>query len=117
MTTPDSTPKSHGRGRPGKYPGTPLTTRMRVPVGSEEYVLWALTELPSLYQDYCSAAKSTRDWTAFSRFAEAVSLSQYRHLNGRIQSGVLANACVQTPKKGRIVFFCDPAKDVYSDPS
>lgn len=117
MDTPDTQPKSDGRGRPGKYPGTPLTTRMRVPAGSEEYVLWALTELPSLYQDYCAAARPTRNWTEFQRFMDAVNLSQYRHLNGRVESGALASAYVQTPKRGRIIFFCNPSQDVYSGPS
>ncbi len=110
-STPDS-PKRDGRGRPGKFPGSPKTVRIRVPEGMEEYVYWALTELPDIYDDYVRASKDSRNWTEFRRFSRAVRTSQLRHLNALLTNGEISSVLAYNPNWSSLTFACDPPQDV-----
>lgn len=84
--TPENHESGH-RGRPGKYPGSPKTVRIRVPQGYEAYVEWCITELPSILHDYNSACKTTRDWTAFIRLMATIHRSQRSWKNEMLIDG------------------------------
>lgn len=110
MDTPEN-PRKEFRGRPGKYPGSPTTVRVRIPAGLEEYVYWCITELPEIYKDYVLASRSTRDWTAFRRFVESVRINQTRHLNALIVNGEIDSTTGYGPNGENLVFRCNPSQD------
>lgn len=84
--TPDDPHREH-RGRPGKYPGSPKTVRVRVPEGTEDYVEWCITELPQILHDYRLAARPTRNWVAFDNLIAAMIKSQQLWRNEALIKG------------------------------
>lgn len=101
--TPDK-PKREHRGRPGKYPGSPKTVRMRVPEGTEAYVQWCLTELPRLHSTYMGVRKETRNWNSFNSFVSSLRESQWEFIKGLEDSGEIEGIFAPGPDGGEIIF-------------
>lgn len=110
-----NTPGNRGielRGRPGKFPGSPVTVRIRVPLGTSAYIYWCLTELPSLLDDYRQSAKDTRNWTEFRRFSGALRVSQRQFIYRMVARGEITSLLSVTRDGDSIVFHTDTPKDI-----
>jgi len=116
MSDTPSNQSMERRGRPGKYPGSPQTVRIRVPKGTEDFVHWAITELNPLVSDYNQASRPTRDWTAFHRMMDAIRLSQKRYLQTLRDNGEITDALLACHRHGGIVFLTEPAEKVDTSP-